>query len=151
MPLITRARRGQGVVEFAIITPVIVFLMISFVQLGLVLSSYVSVTNVAREAARAAIVHNLTEAQRQAAADNAVFNGDVTTGKPTGFALGTGFIPAGSVTLTYTPGPGDPVVHPRHQGDELTVTVPWTVTMDIGVFFPTPDFTVNARSTMRVE
>src|SRR5262245_51647344 len=46
-----RSRRGQSVVEFALILPVFVFLLLMAIDFGRLFFSYVQVTNAAREGA----------------------------------------------------------------------------------------------------
>lgn len=145
MKRILAPTRGVALVEFALVTPVALFLLLNLAQLGLILSSYVSVTNVAREASRAAIVAD--EGDRLAAAEQAVYNGDDTTGVPTGFAMSTGYISGVNVSLPAE----DPILYPNRKGQTLTTTVTWVITMDLGMLFPTPDITVQAVSKMRIE
>lgn len=156
--------RGVTMVEFALAAPVALFLMISFVQLGLVLSAYVSVTNVAREAARSAIVSGLNDGERVSAAREAVFPGNDCTSLRAGLAHVTGSIactggvtvqvrtPAGIyVALPAAQSVEEAMDFPSRRGQTLRANVDWTVTMDLAVFVPTPDFTVTATSSMRIE
>lgn len=158
-------RSGVAIVEFALVTPVVVFLMISFMQLGLILSSYVSVTDAARQGARAGIASGLTDNQRIAAAKAAGL-GSACPGAATGFAQSTGTIdctngvkvfitdPSGLTpekALPYTPTSAEAMDHPNRQGQLLTVKITWTVTMDLGMYIPTPNITVVAKSSMRIE
>jgi hypothetical protein len=53
----TRHPRGQALVEFALILPVFVLLIVGIFDFGRVVWATTSVTNAAREAARYAIVH----------------------------------------------------------------------------------------------
>ncbi len=48
--------RGQATVEFALILPLVVFLLLAILQTALVVRDYVGVVHAAREAARAASV-----------------------------------------------------------------------------------------------
>lgn len=152
MERFTAPVRAVAMVEMALVTPVIVFLMISFTQLGFVFSSYVSVTNVAREAARASIVSGLTDAERRQAAVAAVFP-SAGVNRSTGLALATGTIanPGGVTVSLPAYGVAEQMSNPNRRGQTLQVTVVWRVTMDIGVFFTTPDFNVTATSAMRIE
>ena len=50
--------RGQSFVELAIVLPVLLFLLIGFVEVGAVIYSYLSMLDVAREAARFASEHD---------------------------------------------------------------------------------------------
>ena len=51
-----RRQRGQGIVEFAVVVPVFVLLVMGIVDMGMALRAYVTVTNSSREGARYAIV-----------------------------------------------------------------------------------------------
>ena len=53
--------RGQGVVEFALMLPLILFLLILIIEAGLLLSAFVRTQNVSRETARQIAV-NTSEA-----------------------------------------------------------------------------------------
>lgn len=50
-------RRGQSLVEFAIVLPIFLILVMAIADLGLAVFSYNSITNAAREGARLAIVN----------------------------------------------------------------------------------------------
>jgi Flp pilus assembly protein TadG len=52
----TRPERGQTMVEFALVLPILALLLIAMVELGVVLNSYVEVTHAARVGARKASV-----------------------------------------------------------------------------------------------
>lgn len=58
---------GQGLVELALVTPILVFLIMAIVQFAFVLETQMGITNAVREAAR------------RAAADPAPVEGDVTS------------------------------------------------------------------------
>ncbi len=47
---------GQATVEFALVLPLVVFALLSIIQVGLVVSDHITVVHAAREAARAAAV-----------------------------------------------------------------------------------------------
>ena len=55
-----RGQGGQGVVEFALVVPVIVFLVVAFIEMGRAVYSYTTVANAARQGARVAAVNQLT-------------------------------------------------------------------------------------------
>ena len=69
----TRARRsacpqeGQATVEFALILPLVVFLLLAVLQTALIVRDYVAVVQAAREAVRAASVDRDPAAARVAA------------------------------------------------------------------------------------
>lgn len=60
LPLRRRSSRGQGLVEFALIFPVLIILIVGVFDMGAAVFAYNSVTNAAREAARLAIVNQDT-------------------------------------------------------------------------------------------
>lgn len=53
-----RGGRGQSLVEFALILPVLVILLLGIIDFGMGLRSYISLTNATREGARFAAVGN---------------------------------------------------------------------------------------------
>jgi len=55
-----RRRRGQGLVEFALVAPVFILILMAFFDLGRGVFIYNSITNAAREGARLAIVNQDT-------------------------------------------------------------------------------------------
>ena len=50
--------RGQSFVELAIVLPLLLFLLIAFVEVGAIVYAYLSMLDVAREAARFASEHD---------------------------------------------------------------------------------------------
>ncbi|MGH2972184.1 MAG: TadE family protein [Gaiellaceae bacterium] len=110
----TRRRRiglheehGQAAVEFALVAPVLIALLLAIIQAGVAFNHYLAVTDAARAAARQAIearVAGVTVAQIQQAAQNAAgglnLTGRVTVSDPTDPTFST----SGStltVTVTY--------------------------------------------------
>jgi hypothetical protein len=53
-------RRAQSMVEFALIVPLLLILMFGVIELGIMFSIYVGMTNSAREAARAGAIYQHT-------------------------------------------------------------------------------------------
>ncbi len=66
--------RGQAVVELALTIPLIVLLLLSVVQVGLVVRDQILVVHAAREAARAGAVSADSDAIRRAAAGSSGLN-----------------------------------------------------------------------------
>jgi Flp pilus assembly protein TadG len=62
-----RGHRGQATVELALLLPVVVLLLLSVLQVGLIARDVVLVTHASREAARAAAVDSSADAARAAA------------------------------------------------------------------------------------
>ena len=56
-----RRDRGQSLVEFALVIPIIVLLIASFVEIGRAVFAYNTVANAARQGARVAIVNQLPD------------------------------------------------------------------------------------------
>jgi Flp pilus assembly protein TadG len=51
-----RNHKGQALVEFALVLPILILLIMGIVQFGLVINSYLTIQNASREAARAGII-----------------------------------------------------------------------------------------------
>jgi Flp pilus assembly protein TadG len=68
------SEKGQAAVEFALVAPVMIVLLLGIVQMGITFNHYLAVTDAARAAARQAIVarvSGITVADVQQAAHNA--------------------------------------------------------------------------------
>ena len=123
--------RGQGVVEFALMLPLILFLLIVIIEAGLLLSAYVRTQNVSRETARQIVVNNSEDAEDEVE------------------ALIIGHFGAGyNLDFEYT---GDVDRNNANRGDTATVTV----TRDyepllnwLGLVIPEE---LSARSVMMIE
>ncbi len=60
MRLIRRDRRGQALVEFALVFPIVLLVIFGIIVFGLFIFYQQQLTNVAREAARFAAIHSST-------------------------------------------------------------------------------------------
>jgi Flp pilus assembly protein TadG len=130
----TRRRRiglheehGQAAVEFALVAPILIALLLAIVQAGVAFNHYLAVTDAARAAARQAVearVGGVTVADIQQAAQNAAGGLDLS----------------GRVTVAD---PTDPTF--THGGSTVTVTVvyPYSISL-LGL----PISTGNLQSTM---
>ena len=49
-------REGQSIVEFTLILPILLIIIMGIIQFGLVLSGYITISNAAREGARVGII-----------------------------------------------------------------------------------------------
>jgi Flp pilus assembly protein TadG len=115
MPPVTRRRhitrfrseRGQAAVEFAMVAPILIVLLLAIVQCGITFSHYLAVTDAARAAARKAViarVESLTQPDITTAADNAAADLDTSQLNVNVQPLNWAKQPAGStftVTVTY--------------------------------------------------
>jgi Flp pilus assembly protein TadG len=108
-----RAENGQAAVEFALVAPVLIALLLAIVQAGVAFNHYLAVTDAARAAARQAIearVAGVTVNQIQQAAQAAAGSIDLT----------------GRVTVAD---PADPTF--THSGSTLTVTVVYPYSINV--------------------
>lgn len=112
---------GQATVEFALVLPLVVFLILAVLQSALVVRDYVGTVHAAREAVRAASVDPDPDAARRAAR-RVLRDARVTVGARPGVGG------AVSLTVSYTSHTDLPMV---------------------GLLFPDPE--LRATATMRVE
>lgn len=77
-PTSPRHAGGQSLVEFALILPLFLLLLMGILDLGRAVAAYNSVSNAARSAARAAIVDQNEDVVRQAAVDEAFWLNPLT-------------------------------------------------------------------------
>jgi Flp pilus assembly protein TadG len=122
-----RSEEGQAAVEFALVAPMLIALLLGIVQAGIAFNHYLTVTDAARAAARQAIearVAGVTASDVQQAAQNAAGGLDLT----------------GRVTLAD---PTDPTF--THAGSTLTVTVVYPYSINI---LGLPVASGNLQSTM---
>lgn len=100
-----RSDRGQTAVEFALLAPILIALLLGIIQVGVAFSHYLAVTDAARAAARQAVVARFDGATvddiQQAAKDAA---GGLAVGVTVDDPADPSFTHAGStlqVTVTY--------------------------------------------------
>jgi Flp pilus assembly protein TadG len=109
-----RSEQGQTAVEFALVAPLLLALLLGIVQGGIAFHDYLAVTDAARAAARQAIVarvSDITQADVQTAAQNAAAGLDTSGLK---------------VVLAD---PTDPML--SKSGSELTVTVTYPYKINV--------------------
>jgi Flp pilus assembly protein TadG len=109
-----RSERGQAAVEFALVAPIVIALLLGIVQGGIAFSHYLTITDAARAGARAAVVSRFDAATpasiRQVVVDAA------------------GGLDASELGVTIAD-PGDPTF--THSGSTLSVTVTYPYSIDI--------------------
>jgi hypothetical protein len=106
-------RRGQGLVEFALILPLLLLIIIGTIEFGRILFIYVNVSNAAREGTR----HGIVDPQNQEAITEAV-NGLIV------------LIPPVAPVIRYDHGPGTTVFTDPSKasaGDRVGVTIEYLV------------------------
>lgn len=124
-----RNNRGQALVEFALIVPVLLLLVLGIMEFSMVIHQYMVVAGASREGARAAALGDSNDAV-EAAVQNAATGLD-------------------STKLIVTPVPSPT----RTQGEAVTVTVTYPfkpITPLIGAFF-SEDYRIKGVTVMRVE
>ncbi|MDP4088804.1 MAG: pilus assembly protein [Bacillota bacterium] len=127
---LVRRKKGQALVEFAIILPVIMLLLMGILQFGMMLNSYLEVQNAAREGARTGIV------------------GSTDTGIRNQITAISPGLDSRNMTISI-----NPVENQRKSGDTLTIKITYSYQMTVPIisnFFSRP-IQLNAQTSMRVE
>jgi Flp pilus assembly protein TadG len=126
-----RGDRGQSMVEFAVVLPIIVMLFLAIWQLGVGFHNYLAITDAARVGARAAAVNRASSTGPCQAAKNAI-QATVSTAQWSVI----------SSRITCTP------ATPGATGTSYTVSIAYPIT--INVFFSRTG-TLTASATERLE
>ncbi|MDF2614267.1 MAG: TadE-like protein [Clostridia bacterium] len=123
-------QRGQALVEFAVILPLLLLLIMGIIQFGLVMNAYLTTQNAAREGARAGIVGD---------SDTEVKN-IVSAVSPN--------LSADKLIVNITPAEGN-----RISGETLTVQVSYNYPITIPIIDSLlgSSILLNAKTTMRIE
>lgn len=157
----TSKERGQGAVEFALTIPILFALVIGVIELGVAFNAYVTVTNAAREGARAGAIYlyDSSPAYNQALNDQ---NREGGTGTATPYpnnvrdtAAGSlamlkdyaGFDKNADITITYTPNPTDLLTR---RGHTINVEVRYRHVLMTNVLGPTV-ITMKSQGSARIE
>lgn len=121
---------GQALVEFAVVLPVLLLLVMGILQFGMMLNSYLTIENASREGARAGIIGD-SDAEIQSL---------IVSTSP-------GLDPK-NLTITITPDETS-----RKSGDSLTVTVSYNYNLTVPIVSALFNNAVilNGQTTMRVE
>ena len=126
---VLKKKRGQAMVEFALVLPIFILLLMGIMEFGLLFHQYLVVTSASREGARAAAVGG-TDAEIMAV---------------TSFAAAS--IDKGNLTTLVTPAI-------RVKGTAVTVSVTNPVTINtpiIAEMFPANPVSVSGATVMRME
>jgi Flp pilus assembly protein TadG len=127
---------GQSIVEFAIIAPFLLFLLLAITQFGLAFHNYLAITDAARVGARAAAVNRTTNPCN--AARTAIQN--------TVSSTQWGVISSRITCSPGTPGPA---------GSSYTISISYPVTIGLPGMFGLPAFnqtgTMSTSATERLE
>jgi len=123
-------QKGQALVEFAIVIPILLLIVMGILQFGLMLNSYLAIENAAREGARAGIVGS---------SDAEIKNLVITTSP---------VLDPEKLTVIITPNETN-----RVSGDTLTVKVTYNYTLIVPIISSLFNHAVvlNGQTSMRVE
>ncbi len=126
--------QGAVAVEFALLLPALLLLIVGMIQFGIIFNYYISVTHAAREGVRWAALHHVESEVQQKAIDAApslkppLVQSDITVSNPA------------------------PTI--EDQGEPVTVTVSYQVPIDVPFmdsFFPGGYLTLVTKATQRIE
>ncbi|WP_243124594.1 TadE family protein [Clostridium sp. AWRP] len=122
--------KGQALVEFAMILPILLLLVMGIVQFGMVINSYLTIENASREGARAGIIGSTDEEIRYLIA-----------------ATSPNLDPK-NLTVTITPDESS-----RRSGDSLIVKVTYKYNLTVPIISSLFNNVIelNGQTTMRVE
>lgn len=122
-----RNTEGQSLVEFALVLPILMALILGMIEFGWILNGKITLTSSAREGARVAIIYE-SAAQASSAVQSAV-NKSAESSSLTGVTTVTVFNDATKSAI---------------------VSVDAKITPIVGLFF-TGDVTLSAKAEMRIE
>lgn len=127
---ILKNQKGQSLVEFSIILPLLLLVVMGIVEFGMMLNSYLTINNAAREGARYGIIGN----------SNAEIQSIITSTSP---SLNSAYL-----TITITPADGS-----RISGNTLTVKLTYNYKLTVPIISGILGNSVqlNAQTSMRIE
>jgi Flp pilus assembly protein TadG len=137
-----KRQRGAAALEFAIVLPVLILLLVGIVDFGMVMGAQSQVANAAREGARAGA---LTGSQSQAisAATNGISDMPGATNSGTNVTVACTTVSGTACSLTDTT---------PDTGSTITVTVTYVHTWLSPVMLGfSPTITLQGKSQMRIE
>ena len=151
----TPCTKAQSLVEFALIAPLLMMILFGIVELGILLSIYVGMTNSTREAARAGSVYQYTGAPFSSAdtaaavtqmdAQRRQYLSDVITSTINPIVDPVEV----SVTVSYTP-TAALATNPYRAGDTIAVELDHIHMLFFGILGP-KSITIRSVSAMRIE
>lgn len=127
---ILKQEKGQALVEFAIILPVLLLLIMGILQFGMMLNAYLAIENAAREGARTGI----------AGSSDAEIRQSIISISPS--------LDSENLNVTITPDETN-----RKSGDTLTVSVAYSYKLTVPIISNIFNDAVilNGQTSMRVE
>lgn len=127
---ILRNQKGQSLVEFSIILPLLLLIIMGIVEFGMMLNSYLTLNNAARDGARYGVIGN----------SNAQIQSMITSSSPS--------LNSADLTITITPADGS-----RISGNTLTVNLTYNYKLTVPIISGLLGNSVQlkAQTTMRIE
>jgi Flp pilus assembly protein TadG len=127
---VLKDQKGQALVEFAVILPLLLLLIMGIIEFGLMLNSYLTVRNVSREGARAGIVGST----------NAEIENTIISTSPN--------LEESKLTINITPTEGS-----RKSGDTLTVQLTYKYELIVPIISSLlgNEIDLKAQTSMRIE
>jgi Flp pilus assembly protein TadG len=128
---ILQSKKGQSLVEAAIILPILILLVMGIIDFGLLFNNYIQISNASREGARKAALGG-TDAEIVQTIQNMTTTLDLS-----------------KLNIVITPGESY-----RNHGVEVKVSASYEnelITPMIGAFFPDGRAELNVSTVMRVE
>lgn len=138
---IRKNEKGQTLVEFALVLPVLLLLVMGVIQFGIIFSAQIALTNAAREGARAAAVG--TKITDQTVGGNTILGVKSIVKNAMGGHKNI-IVADGNITMN-NPEVGEAVIVQINNA-EITLFVPVPE-----VFVPGQKITLNAKASMRLE
>lgn len=122
--------KGQALVEFAIILPILLLIVLGILQFGMLINSYLTISNSAREGARLGIVGGT----------NTDIQNVILKTSPN--------LDSKSLLISITPSNGS-----RNSGDTLTVKITYNYNLTVPIISSlfNNNVTLNAQTSMRIE
>jgi Flp pilus assembly protein TadG len=127
--------RGQSLVEFAVILPLLLLIVLGTVDLGMGFKTYIALTNAAREGARWISIHP----SDQAGAKARIASEAITVGLQDGLLVADGY------GVSFSPNQNNYAA-----GDKVTVNVEYEYELLFGAITGLPAIPFTASSTMVV-
>lgn len=121
-----KKNKGQAMIEFALIMPLVILTVFVFLQLGLLFNSYLILNHLAREGARYGAV-------------NSDYDSDITTYVQ---SIIPSTINQNNLTISISPSEGDST---RTRGNPITITL--TYDFSDNTFLPTTFFNFQLPTT----
>ncbi|HEX6288168.1 MAG TPA: TadE/TadG family type IV pilus assembly protein [Herpetosiphonaceae bacterium] len=145
---------GQSLVEFALVAPLLLALMFVLVELGIIFSIYIGLTNSAREAARVGAAYQYQMTNPTSTPATATVDG-ARAGAMNAAIMATlnpilDVTVVGQLSPSYVYEPATPTNNNYRYGDKVIVTLSYTHNLFFNLF-GFPSIAIQSSSEMRLE